>query len=343
MAGQRCRPSLFSAGDAAALLWRMELLARPLCPPLPKWAAKPSACGPDAPDNGGLSRWGDVARRVMPYLGLHGSPLGDVHIAMALCGAGDTVARNAHVASVEAFAHSSIGGMSAAAGGTIEREKGEKRQRVMDAAEAASTVEAVSRILDGTHPASRNTGSRPRDSSSWISSIERSASFSTLSLPPSVVFGGDGNARHHHPTAIHGGGTSLHATAASLDARLTARAATLGAVRGVIAFWDGDSATAVTSLLESRPSWPLLGGSHAQRDVLEQTLIHAAAAAGELPLAKALLSERLAGGRLESPQSWYMLGSVRAAMGDYEAAMHARQRAGMLGLGQGGGGAHPRL
>ena len=72
--------------------------------------------------------------------------------------------------------------------------------------------------------------------------------------------------------------------------REVAHAATL-AVR---AFGDGDYATAAKLLRPIRSVSHRFGGSHAQRDVLDQTLIEAALRAGDRPLAGALAAERLA-------------------------------------------------
>jgi len=55
----------------------------------------------------------------------------------------------------------------------------------------------------------------------------------------------------------------------------------------------GDAARATELLVAARPTAARLGGSRAQRDVLEQLLVRAALAAGALAVARAVLSERL--------------------------------------------------
>ncbi|MGO8799720.1 MAG: tetratricopeptide repeat protein [Roseiarcus sp.] len=65
-------------------------------------------------------------------------------------------------------------------------------------------------------------------------------------------------------------------------------------VDGALAFAEGDYARAVQSILPARYKVIRIGGSHAQRDLVTQTLIAAAERAGRTNLARALLAERLA-------------------------------------------------
>lgn len=64
-------------------------------------------------------------------------------------------------------------------------------------------------------------------------------------------------------------------------------------LRGLLAYGEGrfDEATETLSVLRGR--WFGLGGSHAQRDLLEQTLLDAAIRGGQRRLARHLLNERL--------------------------------------------------
>jgi len=66
------------------------------------------------------------------------------------------------------------------------------------------------------------------------------------------------------------------------------------ATRAVLAFADGDAAGAVRLLRPVRSHAHRFGGSHAQRDVIDLTLIAAAEKAGESALARALHHERAA-------------------------------------------------
>jgi hypothetical protein len=61
----------------------------------------------------------------------------------------------------------------------------------------------------------------------------------------------------------------------------------------MLAWRDGDAGRAVDLLWPVRHRIRRIGGSHAQRDVFDQTLVTAALQAGRLPLARALVSERL--------------------------------------------------
>ncbi len=65
-------------------------------------------------------------------------------------------------------------------------------------------------------------------------------------------------------------------------------------VHGIVAFSGGDYARAVELLLPVRYKWIRIGGSHAQRDLLTQTLIAAATRSGNHALSRALLNERVA-------------------------------------------------
>jgi hypothetical protein len=62
--------------------------------------------------------------------------------------------------------------------------------------------------------------------------------------------------------------------------------------RGIAAFGEGDHRRAVRLLRPAREVAQRFGGSHAQRDVIDLTLIEAALRAGELALARALGAER---------------------------------------------------
>ena len=86
------------------------------------------------------------------------------------------------------------------------------------------------------------------------------------------------------------------------NVRMTAEAG-LPACRGLLAFAEGRPGDAVDVLLPARARLHVMGGSHAQRDVVQRTLVDAALAAGRLDLARALLSERLT----RRPTSTYAL------------------------------------
>ena len=68
----------------------------------------------------------------------------------------------------------------------------------------------------------------------------------------------------------------------------------LPVVRAFLAFGDGDYAGCAALLLPVIPIAHRFGGSHAQRDVLDLTLIEAAFRAGDEPLARAVTAERKA-------------------------------------------------
>lgn len=72
--------------------------------------------------------------------------------------------------------------------------------------------------------------------------------------------------------------------------------------RAILAFGDGDYTQATALLRPVRSIAHRFGGSHAQRDVIDLTLVEAAFRSGQAPLTSALAAERLEG-RHDSPLS----------------------------------------
>lgn len=64
-------------------------------------------------------------------------------------------------------------------------------------------------------------------------------------------------------------------------------------LRALADFGGGDPVAALALLRRTRPTAHHFGGSHAQRDVIDLTMIEAARQSGNVPLAKALVAERL--------------------------------------------------
>jgi len=85
----------------------------------------------------------------------------------------------------------------------------------------------------------------------------------------------------------------LAAEDAARDNHATAREVGLPLMRGMLALERGDAAAAADLLYAARPAAPRLGGSHAQRDLIDQSLLAAAARGGHASLGRALLNERL--------------------------------------------------
>ncbi len=111
----------------------------------------------------------------------------------------------------------------------------------------------------------------------------------------------------------------------SSNARMTAEVG-LPASRSVVAHAEGRHADVIADLLPVRTILSRFGGSHAQRDALQRTLVDSAMKSGDLDLARALLDERI-GVRETSVWSWRRRGQVFAAAGDASAAERAEQRA----------------
>jgi len=97
----------------------------------------------------------------------------------------------------------------------------------------------------------------------------------------------------------------------------------------IAAYTEGAYARAVDLMLPIRYRWFVIGGSWAQRDVFQRMLIEAAFAAGRIPLARALLAERVAAMPRSLP-SWRRYATVLDASGDSDAAAAARREADRL-------------
>jgi hypothetical protein len=63
-------------------------------------------------------------------------------------------------------------------------------------------------------------------------------------------------------------------------------------LRGLLAFGGGRAEAACASIAPLRARLARIGGSHAQRDVIDQTLLAAAAQGGDRVLGRRLLAER---------------------------------------------------
>ncbi len=100
----------------------------------------------------------------------------------------------------------------------------------------------------------------------------------------------------------------------------------LPACRSVVAFTEGRHADVVAELAPVRTTLARFGGSHAQRDVLQRTLLVSAAREGRVDLATALTSERLAT-REASVWSWRRRADIARSVGDDSAASVADGRA----------------
>ncbi len=96
--------------------------------------------------------------------------------------------------------------------------------------------------------------------------------------------------------------------------------------RAVLAFAEGRYDDVIDELMPIRRTLNHFGGSHAQRDVLQRTLLEAAIRSGRFELARALTSERL-GVRESSTYGWRQRARVLRGLGDDAAAASAEQRA----------------
>ena len=95
--------------------------------------------------------------------------------------------------------------------------------------------------------------------------------------------------------------------------------------RSLVQFGAGQYEQVLAELLPVRTRVHEFGGSHAQRDAVERTLLEAAIRAGRRDLASALVSERLAV-RECSTYAWSKRAFLLAAAGDTAAAASAAAR-----------------
>ncbi len=99
--------------------------------------------------------------------------------------------------------------------------------------------------------------------------------------------------------------------------------------QAIVAARRGEYGKVVDLLLPIRYQVYRIGGSHAQRDVFAQLLLHAAIADGRHALARALLGERLER-RAGSSLNWRWLGETLDGLGDTGGAESARGKAAAL-------------
>ena len=85
---------------------------------------------------------------------------------------------------------------------------------------------------------------------------------------------------------------ALGAEDARRSNHLMAREVGLPLMRGLLAYARGDADGAVDLIYPVRAGAQRLGGSHAQRDLIDQTLLAAAALGGRRSLGRALVNER---------------------------------------------------
>jgi tetratricopeptide (TPR) repeat protein len=114
-------------------------------------------------------------------------------------------------------------------------------------------------------------------------------------------------------------------TATGSNARMTADIG-LPASRAVLAFIDGRHDDVIADLWPIRRSLHTFGGSHAQRDALQRTLLESALRSGRYELARALSSERLAV-RDTSVYGWTQRARALRGLDDLAGAADAEQRA----------------
>ena len=93
-----------------------------------------------------------------------------------------------------------------------------------------------------------------------------------------------------------------------------AREAGLPLMRGLLAFERGDFDNAADALYASRAQAQRFGGSHAQRDLIDQTLLAAAARGSRQGLGRALINERRMSKPM-TPLSQHWQGQLRSLVG----------------------------
>ncbi|HKI96905.1 MAG TPA: tetratricopeptide repeat protein [bacterium] len=107
------------------------------------------------------------------------------------------------------------------------------------------------------------------------------------------------------------------------------REVTLPLCEALAAFREGRHDAALAGIQRVRAQLHRAGGSHAQRDVVAETLIVAALQAGRADVARDLLAERTAA-KPSSAWSWQRTAEALAALSDDAGAQAARERAAAL-------------
>ena len=108
----------------------------------------------------------------------------------------------------------------------------------------------------------------------------------------------------------------------------TAASVVVPVVEALSAFGQGDYETAANGLSDVRDLLVTLGGSNAQRDVFEETLVEARLRAGQTEQAMALLKERLDRGA--TARDLFRWGRARTAKGELDEAKASFRRAAEL-------------
>ncbi len=93
-----------------------------------------------------------------------------------------------------------------------------------------------------------------------------------------------------------------------------AREVALPLMRGLLAFARGEHDAAAEALYAARGEAQRFGGSHAQRDVIDQTLLAAAARGSRSDIGRALINERLMA-KLVTPLTQHWLAQLASARG----------------------------
>ncbi|GAA3194239.1 tetratricopeptide repeat protein [Actinocorallia longicatena] len=103
----------------------------------------------------------------------------------------------------------------------------------------------------------------------------------------------------------------------------------LPVARALLAYASGEYASVIALLAPIRHRINEFGGSHAQRDAVQKTLLEAALRGGDHDLARTLISERI-GVRPCSPFNWLQQARLADALGQAATATRARSEAAVL-------------
>lgn len=143
-----------------------------------------------------------------------------------------------------------------------------------------------------------------------------------------MAFIGNGELDRAGQVVAAQGGVAAHVDPGSTGWTMTAHVG-LPVCRALLHFGRGEYGQVLDELLPVRAQVHTFGGSHAQRDAVERTLLEAALRAGRLELAAALVSERLSV-RECNTYAWSKRAWLRRAAGDEPGASAALARAGQL-------------
>lgn len=204
--------------------------------------------------------------------------------------------------------------------------------RIHNAASTGVPLEMLdaSAMLWRLHLDEADTGGRfERLADAWATRTDETPWYAFNDLHAVIAFAGAGRTADARAMILRleryvHAATDRHAS----NAKMTEEVG-LPACRAVLAYTEGRFGDVVDEVVPVRTILARFGGSHAQRDVLQRTLVVSAIRSGQLDLARSLIGERLAV-RETSAYSLRLLAEVQRRRGDDHTARRTDARASVI-------------